>query len=50
MLADFLIIGGLGDLAFRKLYPAFYYLDRSGRTFLSCDLQVALGRLYSKLR
>ena len=30
MLADFLIIGGLGDLAFRKLYPAFYYLDRSG--------------------
>ena len=26
MLADFLIIGGLGDLSFRKLYPAFYYL------------------------
>lgn len=30
MLADFFIIGGLGDLSFRKLYPAFYYLHCSG--------------------
>lgn len=27
MICDFLIIGGDGDLAFRKLYPALYHLD-----------------------
>ena len=27
MICDLLIIGGDGDLAFRKLYPALYHLD-----------------------
>jgi len=27
MVCDILIIGGDGDLAFRKLYPALYHLD-----------------------
>jgi glucose-6-phosphate 1-dehydrogenase len=27
MICDFLIIGGDGDLAYRKLYPALYHLD-----------------------
>lgn len=27
---DILIVGGEGDLAYRKLYPAFYYLDVDG--------------------
>lgn len=31
MVCDFLIIGGDGDLAFRKLYPALYHLDHDRR-------------------
>ncbi len=30
MICDLLIIGGDGDLAFRKLYPALYHLDLDG--------------------
>ncbi|MGQ9425940.1 glucose-6-phosphate dehydrogenase [Gilvimarinus sp. F26214L] len=30
MKCDILIVGGEGDLAYRKLYPALYYLDVSG--------------------
>ena len=43
VLADFLIIGGLGDLAFRKLYPALFYLEKSG--YLLDGLRIiAMGR------
>ena len=28
MICDFLIVGGDGDLAYRKLYPALYHLDK----------------------
>lgn len=38
MAFDFFIIGGLGDLAFRKLYPALYCLHRSGH--LADDLRI----------
>lgn len=31
MICDMLIVGGDGDLAFRKLYPALYHLDLDGR-------------------
>lgn len=30
MICDMLIIGGDGDLAYRKLYPALYHLDAAG--------------------
>ncbi|MBT8147510.1 MAG: glucose-6-phosphate dehydrogenase, partial [Gammaproteobacteria bacterium] len=30
MICDFLIIGGDGDLAFRKLYPSLYHLEQAG--------------------
>lgn len=30
MNTDILIVGGDGDLALRKLYPAFYYLTLNG--------------------
>lgn len=30
MTCDILIVGGEGDLAYRKLYPALYYLDLAG--------------------
>lgn len=40
---DILIIGGEGDLAFRKLYPAFYYLDKD-RCLPECFRIVGLAR------
>ena len=40
MSADFLVIGGLGDLALRKLYPAFYHLHCSGH--LSKSLRIVV--------
>lgn len=30
MICDILIVGGEGDLAYRKLYPALYHLDAAG--------------------
>jgi glucose-6-phosphate 1-dehydrogenase len=38
MICDMLIVGGDGDLAFRKLYPALYHLDLDG--CLSQDMLV----------
>ncbi len=38
MRADFLIIGGHGDLALRKLYPALYYLQKFNH--LTDDLRI----------
>lgn len=40
---DILIIGGEGDLAYRKLYPALYYLDLDG-CLPNCFRVVALAR------
>lgn len=40
---DILIIGGEGDLAYRKLYPALYYLDRD-RCLPDCFRVVGLAR------
>lgn len=43
MFCDILIIGGDGDLAFRKLYPALYHLEQDG--FLpSCLKVVGISR------
>lgn len=46
MVCDILIVGGEGDLAYRKLYPALYHLDAAG--CLSDGLQI-VGIARSKL-
>lgn len=40
MRADFLIVGGHGDLALRKLYPALYYLQKFDH--LTDDLRIII--------
>jgi glucose-6-phosphate 1-dehydrogenase len=43
MICDLLIVGGEGDLAFRKLYPALYHLDKSG-SLSDCMKVVGVSR------
>ena len=59
MNSDFLIVGGDGDLAFRKLYPALYQLDVSaclpdGLRIIciarsDCSLETFIGRVRAKV-
>jgi glucose-6-phosphate 1-dehydrogenase len=44
MICDMLIIGGDGDLAYRKLYPALYYLD-AAKCLPSCLKIVCVSRV-----
>ncbi|MGI9345852.1 MAG: glucose-6-phosphate dehydrogenase, partial [Gammaproteobacteria bacterium] len=56
MNADFLVIGGVGDLSFRKLYPAFYYLHcadnlpKSLRIVLIARSKISRDSFLQKLR
>ncbi|GAB1260228.1 glucose-6-phosphate dehydrogenase [Aurantivibrio plasticivorans] len=43
MYCDILVIGGDGDLAYRKLYPALYHLDESG-CLADCVRVVGIAR------
>ena len=43
MVCDILIVGGDGDLAYRKLYPALYHLDMDG-CLSSCLRIVSVSR------
>src|SRR5690606_16839464 len=43
MICDILIVGGEGDLAYRKLYPALYHLDCAG-CLSDCVRIVAIAR------
>lgn len=44
MICDFLIVGGDGDLAYRKLYPALYHLDKD-RCLPDCLRIICVARL-----
>ncbi len=48
MICDMLIVGGDGDLAYRKLYPALYHLDKAS-CLPPCLRIVCVSRLQHKL-